>query len=209
MDIIKQLEWRYATKSFNSEKLVSDQDINTLVEAFNLTATSYGLQPIKLVVVKDKALQETLVPLAFNQKQVGEASHVLVFCIKTVMDTAFVNAYFDRIKAIRNTPDDILNPFKTFLINDFNVKSQDEKERWATKQAYLALGNLMTVCALLKIDACPMEGFMPKEFDEALQLSPLGLQSVLIMPIGYRSETDFMAALKKVRQPIADSVIMK
>jgi len=208
MNIIKQLNWRYATKSFDSEKIIGEDDINTLLEAFNLTATSYGLQPIKLIVIKDKALQEQLVPLSFNQKQVMEASHLFVFCIDSKMDTPFILDYFNRVKDIRNTPNEILDPFKTFLVEDFGSKTQIDKENWAAKQAYLAMGNLMTVCALLNIDACPMEGFSPKDYDTILDLEKLKLKSVLIMPIGYRAKDDFMSKLKKVRKPINESVII-
>ena len=209
MDIIKQLNWRYATKSFDTQRLVSDKDIKALTEAFNLTATSYGLQPLKLMVIKDKDLQSQLVPVSYNQKQVGEASHLLVFCIESQMDTTFITSYFDRVKSIRNTEDAILDPFKTFLIEDFKNKSQSDKEAWAVKQAYLALGNIMTVCALLNIDACPMEGFSPSDYDTVLGLEALKLKSVLVMPIGYRAKDDFMADLQKVRRPIKDTVIMR
>ena len=208
MNIIEQLNWRYATKSFDSEKIIGEDDINTLLEAFNLTATSYGLQPIKLIVIKDKALQEQLVPLSFNQKQVMEASHLFVFCIDSKMDTPFILDYFNRVKDIRNTPNEILDPFKTFLVEDFGSKTQIDKENWAAKQAYLAMGNLMTVCTLLNIDACPMEGFSPKDYDAILNLEKLKLKSVLIMPIGYRAKDDFMSKLKKVRKPINESVII-
>ena len=209
MDIIKQLNWRYATKSFDTQRLVSDKDIEVITEAFNLTATSYGLQPLKLMVIKDKELQTELVPFSYNQKQVGEASHVLVFCIESQIDTAFITSYFDRVKSIRNTADAILDPFKTFLIENFKTKSDTEKETWAIKQAYLALGNLMTVCATLHIDGCPMEGFSPSDYDTVLGLEALKLKSVLVMPIGYRAKDDFMADLKKVRRPIKESVIMR
>ncbi|WP_397362558.1 NAD(P)H-dependent oxidoreductase [Olleya sp. R77988] len=209
MDIIKQLNWRYATKSFNTERIISPEDIKTITEAFNLTATSYGLQPLKLVVLKDKEIQKALVPFSFNQNQVAEASHLLVFCIETEIDTNYIVNYFKTVKEIRNTPDDILNPFKTFLIEEFNNKSQTEKEVWATKQAYLTMGNLMTICALLNIDACPMEGFNPEDYDRVLNLKEQHLKSVLVMPIGYRSDDDFMAELKKVRKPIEESIIMR
>lgn len=208
MDIIKQLNWRYATKSFDDKKIISDEDIYTISDAFNLTATSYGLQPLKLLIIKNKELQSELIPYSFHQKQVGEASHLLVFCIETEMNSDFITNYFNRVKEIRDTPDDILSSFKTFLIEDFKVKTQSEKENWAIKQAYLTMGNLLTVCALLKIDACPMEGFIPEEYDRILSLKDQQLKSVLVMPIGYRAADDFMADLKKVRKPINKSVIM-
>jgi len=208
MNIIDKLQWRYATKSFDATKLISDDKLNTIYEAFNLTATSYGLQPLKLVVISNKPLQEELVSVSMNQQQVAQASHVLVFCIETTVDKAYIENYFNRVKSIRHTPDEILADFKTYLINDFETKPKDEIALWATKQAYLAMGNLLTVCAVEGIDACPMEGFEPVKYDEMLDLKAKGLQSVLAMPIGYRADNDMFADFKKVRKPLKDSVIV-
>lgn len=208
MKIIEKLNWRYATKLFDSTTILTEDKIQTLTEAFNLTATSYGLQPIKLMVIQNKELQQELTLHAMNQKQVGQASHLLVICIQTEINKHFVKEYFDRVYAIRKTPKDILKPFENFLIEDFENKSQKDIEVWATNQAYLALGNLMTVCAMEGIDACPMEGFDAAKYDEVLHLKEKGLKSVLIMPIGYRSKDDMFADLKKVRKEMAESVIM-
>ncbi|WP_338733676.1 NAD(P)H-dependent oxidoreductase [Mangrovimonas cancribranchiae] len=207
MNIIEKLEWRYATKSFDENAILTENKINTLIQAFNLTATSYGLQPIKLIVIQDKEFQHELMQHAMNQKQIVQASHLLVFCIQTAIDKHFVNEYFNRVHAIRQTPKDILQPFEDFLINDFENKSQKDIDAWATNQAYLAMGNLMTVCAMESVDACPMEGFLPDKFDEALQLKEKGLKSVLLMPVGYRAQDDKFAAFKKVRKNIEDAVI--
>ena len=114
---------------------------------------------------------------------------------------------FNRVKEIRNTPDEILKPFQNFLMNDFEQMSQKQIENWAIKQAYLTIGNLLTVCALENIDACPMEGFSPDKYDEILELNRLSLKSVLVMPIGYRAEDDMFAEFKKVRKEIVNSVI--
>ena len=209
MDIINDLKWRYATKKFDSSKKVSPENINIILEAFNLTASSYGLQPVKLVVLHDDILQSTLVNFSMMQQQVKEASHVLVFCIDDTINEEKITEYFNLVKAIRNTPDSILNPFKTFLIEDFNHKSSKDINAWAKNQAYLAMGNLLTVCALLKIDSCPMEGFIPEKFDEILELDKQNLKSVLVMPIGYRAQEDYMANLKKVRKPLNKMIILK
>jgi hypothetical protein len=207
MNLIKQLQWRYATKKFDDKKLLDAKKIDIIKQAFNLTATSYGLQPIKLVIFSDKNLQQKLVKYTMNQVQLAQASHVLVFCIEPSIDKAYITEYFHRIKDMRNTPEDILNPFKEFLINDFEEQSQTSIEDWATKQAYLAMGNLLTVCAIEEIDACPMEGFLPEKYDEILQLTKQGLKSVLVMPIGYRAHDDMFADLKKVRKDMNNSVI--
>ncbi|HIC33069.1 MAG TPA: NAD(P)H-dependent oxidoreductase [Flavobacteriaceae bacterium] len=209
MNILNDLKWRYATKKFDSSKKISQENIDSILEAFNLTASSYGLQPVKLLVLQDQLKQNELVNYSMMQQQVKDASHVLVFCIDTEINEEKITEYFNLVKETRNTPDNILNPFKKFLIADFKLKSKDEIEAWAKNQAYLAMGNLLTVCAMLKIDSCPMEGFNPEKFDEILGLDKLNLKSVLVMPIGYRSEDDFMATLKKVRKPIEDMIIIK
>lgn len=207
MKVIEALKWRYATKSFDKNKMVSKKKLDVLLNAFNLTATSYGLQPLKLLVIENKQLQKDLVAYSMNQEQIAQASHILVICIETTVDKNFIENYFELVKSIRNTPDATLNPFKTFLTQDFESKSQQEIKDWSIKQAYLALGNLLTVCALEEVDACPMEGFLPKEYDRILNLKSKGLESVLLLPIGYRTENDYMADLKKVRKNIDDSVI--
>lgn len=207
MDIIKQLQWRYATKKFDANKYVSDEKLEIIKTAFNLTATSYGLQPIKLIILKNKKLQFELVACSMNQEQVKQASHVLVFCIETTIDKEYIETYFNRVKTIRKTPDKILNSFRKFLIDDFTIKHEKEIYDWATKQAYLAMGNLLTVCAIESIDACPMEGFSPEEYDTLLDLKNKGLTSVLVMPIGYRAEDDFFADLKKIRKTVSESTL--
>ncbi|WP_347925623.1 nitroreductase family protein [Pontimicrobium sp. SW4] len=207
MNIIEKLEWRYATKKFDSKTLITKGQLDVLKAAFNLTATSYGLQPIKLVIISDKELQKELVQYSMDQEQVAEASHVLVFCTECNIDKAYIETYFKRVQQIRHTPNSILNPFKEFLIDDFNNRSIENIKNWAIKQAYLAMGNLLTVCAIEGIDACPMEGFEPSAYDELLLLKEKGLESALVMPIGYRAEDDMFASFKKVRKEIKNSII--
>lgn len=204
---IKQLEWRYAVKKFDSEKSLSDAKINTLKKAFNLTATSYGLQPISLVVLKNKALQKQLVPYSFDQPQVAQASHILVICIENEVNTEYISNYFRQIKKVRGTSDDILNPFKDALVENFSNKEIQEIKEWSKNQAYLAMGNLLTICAMEEIDSCPMEGFEPKAYDRLLDLNTRGLTSVLVMPVGYRAEDDMFSTLKKVRKDMLESII--
>ena len=205
--ILDDLSWRYATKKFDSTKKLLDGQLTLLKEGFNLSASSYGLQPVSLVVIENQDLKEKLVAHSMEQEQVANASHLLVFCVQTKIDTDYINDYFTRVQEIRNTPDEILAPFKEFLLEDFKNKDASEIKLWATKQAYLAMGNVLTVCAVEKIDACPMEGFIPEEYDEVLGLKEKGLQSVLIMPVGYRAQDDPFASFKKVRKPLAKAII--
>ena len=207
MDSIKNLEWRYAVKKFDENKSLSTAQINTLKEAFNLTATSYGLQPVKMVVVKNKEIQQQLVVHSWNQPQVLQASHLLVLCIPKTYTTKDIEAYFSLVKKIRNTPDEILNPFKEMLTSSIASKSQEELTSWNKNQAYIALGNLMTVAANEQIDSCPMEGFIPEKYDEILELDKHNLTSVLVLPVGFRAEDDYMKDLQKVRKNTNDVVI--
>ncbi len=207
MNIIESLQWRYATKKFDTTKEVPQEKINILKEAFNLTATSYGLQPLKLVVIKDKELQKELTKHSWDQQQVADASHVLIFCIENTVGEDFITKYFDNVKEIRNTPEEILSPFKKQLVDSFKSKPSEEVSNWAIKQAYLAMGNILTVCAVEEIDACPMEGFIPEKYNEILKLAEFDLSSVLVLPIGYRAEDDMFSEFKKVRRSINDTVI--
>ncbi len=207
MSIIEKLQWRYATKKFDTSKLLSKEKLTILKEAFNLTALSYGLQTLKMVIVEDRTIREGLVELSYGQRQVVEASHLLVICIQTEIDDKDVNTHFDTIKTIRNTPDSILKPFKDELKSTIKDMSIEKKIDWATKQAYIALGNLMTVCAVEKIDGCPMEGFLPKEIDKVLDLDKHGLNSVLMLPVGYRADDDMFADFKKVRKELSETII--
>lgn len=207
MNTLDSLKWRYATKKFDTNKQLTKSQINTLKEAFNLTATSYGLQPISLVIIKKKDIQKQLVAHSWNQEQVAQASHLLVICIPKEYTKKEVENYFKLVKEIRNTPEKIINPFKEFLIDDISKKTQEELFLWNKNQAYLALGNLLTVCALEKIDSCPMEGFTPEKYDEILDLKKHNLTSILVLPVGFRAEDCFMKNLAKVRKKTKDSVI--
>lgn len=207
MNIINALKWRYAAKKFDATRTIPDKVIEIIKKCFNLTASSYGLQPVKLLIVSDKSVLQELVPISSNQQQVSQASHLCVFCVETNIDEAYIRSYFENIKSIRNTPDAVLSSFRDSLISSFGTKSSLEIFNWGAKQAYLALGNMLTVCATQKIDACPMEGFDPVAYDKYFKLADQGLRSVLIMPIGYRSNDDVFASMKKVRKDIKDSII--
>lgn len=205
-DLLKVLQWRYATKTFDTDRLVSQKDIERIVQAFNLTATSYGLQPVKLFVVKNKALKEELTAASWGQNQVRTASHVLVICIKKEITPDYIHSYFDMEIEIRQTAPHILEPYRERLIEMFSEFDEDKIRTWATNQAYLTLGNMLTFCAHEGIDTSPMEGFDSVRADEILGLKQRNLESVLLLPIGYRSEADFFSSLQKVRKPIDKSV---
>ncbi len=207
MKTINALKWRYATKKFDSDKSLSPEKMNIIKEAFNLTATSYGLQTISLVVVSDKDKREQLVEHSYNQRQVADASHLLVICIQDDILDADVEGLFNTISQLRQTPASILEPYREDLKVMMQNMTKTERQEWSIKQAYIALGNLMTVCAFEHIDACPMEGFIPSKYDELLHLKDYNLRSVLLLPIGYRAEDDKFATFQKVRKQVDESVI--
>lgn len=207
MESVNALRWRYAAKKFDADKILPDEKLDILIKSFNLTATSYGLQPLKLLVIQNKELQQRLMEASYNQKQVGTASHVLVICIEKAVGKEFIENYFKTVQDIRKTPDEILHPFKESLIGSFEQKPIDDIKIWATHQAYLVLGTLLTVCAVEEIDSCPMEGFDAKRYNEILELEKFNLDAVLTLPVGYRAPDDFFSELKKVRRPIEDTVI--
>jgi len=130
-----------------------------------------------------------------------------VICIQDIIDKEYIANYFEQVKKIRGTSETILNPFKDALVDDFSKKDIQEIRHWAKNQAYLAMGNLLTICAIEKIDSCPMEGFDPAGYDEVLELESKGLTSVLVLPVGYRAQDDMFSEFKKVRKDLEDSVI--
>lgn len=207
MKIINSLEWRYATKKFDPAKKLSNQQIDTLKNAFNLTPTSFGLQPLKLIVIENKELQEKFIELSYFQRQVADASHLLVICVENDTTTKDINAYFDLEKEIRNVDETVIANFRKQLIEMYANKTAEERKLSAVYQAYIALGNLMTVCAVENIDACPLEGFIPQKVDELLNLKSLNLSSVLLLPVGIRAKDDIMSTLKKVRKPLNEMII--
>lgn len=207
MDTIKHLEWRYATKKFDKTKKLSDSKLHILKQAFNLTATSFGLQTIKMLVITNPEVRTQLFEQAYKQSQVLDASHLLVLCIKEKIDSKDVNDYFDNIRYIRDTSETILSPYRKNLIATMARMTVSEQQQWSVNQAYIALGNLMTVCAIESIDSCPMEGFVSSKYDEILNLKDMGLKSVLLLPVGYRAEDDMFSGFLKVRKNVEDTVI--
>tara|TARA_B110000503_G_scaffold104259_1_gene155554 strand:- start:96 stop:728 length:633 start_codon:yes stop_codon:yes gene_type:complete len=207
MNTIESLKWRYAVKKFDTNKFLTKEQINILKDAFNLTATSYGLQPLKLVVIENKTIQKELVAHSWNQPQVEDASHLLVICVPKKYTSEEVKKYFNLVQEIRNTPDAINNPFKEFLTAEIEKKTQEELFLWNKNQAYIALGNLLTICALEKIDSCPMEGFISEKYNDVLKLEAHNLTATLVLPVGFRANDDYMKDLKKVRKNIDDVII--
>jgi nitroreductase / dihydropteridine reductase len=208
MEYINSLEWRYATKKFDASKKVSEETLQRILYAANLTATSLGFQPIKIINVQPAHLREKIRSASFNQSQVTDASHLLVLCVDANFSTDRVNQYIQRISQTRNVPVENLVGFEN-SINKWIINLQDDNSRvnWAAKQAYITLGTMLTACAIEQVDSCPMEGFIPEQVSEILELQSRSLFPVLMLPIGYRSNEDANQHLPKVRMPLSEYVI--
>ena len=198
-NIIDALNWRYATKKFDDTKMVSSKDMETIKEALRLTPSSFGLQPWKFVIIKNKDIQKTLVEHSWNQNQVAEASHVIVMCRKNTLDESFVQDYIDDMIITTWAPAESLEWYKGMMNGFLSNMDEEAKALWANKQIYIALGNIMTVLAEMWIDACPMEWFIAPKYDEILELWPKDLSSVLVLPVWYRASDDEHIERKKTR----------
>jgi len=205
--IIEALSWRYACKKFDPTKRLSDEKFERILTALNLTPTSMGMQLMKFIVVENKELKAELVPFAHNQQQVVDCSHLLVLCRETAVTDDFIDEYVNRSAGLRNQ--DVNSPkilgFRKML-ESANLLNETDRVKWLTNQVFIALGVLLTTCALEKVDSCPMEGFIPYEFDRVLGLTERGLSSVVVCPIGYRHEDDIYQDLPKVRRELSTIV---
>lgn len=197
--LVEDMQWRYACKKFDTEKKVTEQDMETLLEVLRLTASSYGMQLWNFVVVENKELREKLVEKSYGQRQVADASHLIVLCIKSDATESDIDAYIDQTVALRGVEPQSMEGFKKMLMGTISKKSLEQKHIWMKNQIYIALGSLLTACAHMRIDSCPMEGISPKGYDELLGLEARGLKAVLACPVGYRSEDDKYANAAKVR----------
>ena len=203
-EIIENLQWRYATKKFDPEKKLDQTDLDTILDSLQLTASSYGLQPYEVFVVSDMETRKKLKKAAWDQPQLTEASHVLIFANLKSLDKNYVNTYLDNIAKTRDLTREDLKGLEEMLENTTLQMSPSEQSEWAARQAYIALGNLLTTAATLKIDACPMEGFEASKFDEILGISEKNLTTAVIATIGYRSEKDKLQYQAKVRKSKKD-----
>ena len=198
--IIDDLNWRYATKKYDAEKKISTEDFETICESLRLVPSSYGLQPLKYIVINDKSMREKLLPLAYNQPQITDASHLIVICSNRNVSPKMVGEHISLMSETRNIPLEDLSKFGENMDASFAKLSAEELCEWTAKQAYISLGHIMHTCANLRIDATPMEGFNKTSFDEVLNLASKNLQSVLLLAVGYRSPEDNLAGLAKVRK---------
>lgn len=199
MDLIQQLNWRYAVKGFDPAAKLSDAQMNSLKEVLQLSPSSFGLQPYKFVIVKNPELRAKLREVSWGQAQVTDASDLLVLCRREKIDSAYVEQFIQMNATTRGVEASTMETYKQMMLGFVNNLTPETYAVWADKQVYLALGNLLTGAALLGIDACPMEGFDSAKYDELLELPAKGLRAVVVCPVGMRSSEDKYAMAKKVR----------
>ena len=201
MSIIDSLSWRYAVKRMNGNK-VSQDKLNTLLDAITLSASGFGLQPYQIFMVEDADLKAKIQPIAYGQPQIVESSHLLIFAAWNEVTEAQIDAYMNLIAETRGMSLSDLGDFKGAIAGSMKYKSKEQQAEWADRQVYLAMGTALAAAGELRIDTTPMEGFIPAKLDELLGLEAKGLHSVLILAIGERDEaTDYMVNVKKVRTP--------
>ena len=204
---LENQNWRYATKKFDATKKISTEDLNFLKEAIRLSTSSFGLQLYKVIIIENQELKAKLLPAAYGQTQITDASHVIVFANQTVVNDSDIDAYLKNISETRGIPLDALSGFGDYMKGTVNPIPAEMKAIWTAKQTYLALGNLLNAAAELKIDATPMEGFDAKKFNEILGLDALNLNAAVIATVGYRHEEDATQHYKKVRKSNEDLFI--
>ncbi|MBL1280351.1 MAG: NAD(P)H-dependent oxidoreductase [Fluviicola sp.] len=205
--IIQDLNWRYATKKFDSSKKISPEDFDIIKESLRLVPSSYGLQPLKFIIVESQYTREDLASATYGQLQVVEASHLIVICCATNIGEKEVDCHIENLANTRDLALEEVSGYGRFMKQTISKMSAEEKLSWNCKQAYIALGQLLHTCANLRIDATPMEGFDPKAYAEILGINTEEYSPILLCPIGYRDEEDATQHLKKVRK--SQSVIFE
>lgn len=209
--LLDSLGWRYAVKKFDPSRTIPEATWSTLERAAQLSPSSYGLAPWRFVVVRDPALRTRLRASAWNQPQITDASHLVVFCRKLQVTPADVEQYVDRIVEVRGTPRQALDGYRSMMLGSISDPAKvpgGSFDAWTSRQVYIALGFFMASAALLGVDVCPMEGFDPAAFDEALGLRREGYAATVLAAAGYRAADDPLAGMKKVR-PAESRVVFR
>ncbi|MEK6961028.1 MAG: NAD(P)H-dependent oxidoreductase [Nanoarchaeota archaeon] len=201
MDLQKTLAWRYATKKFDPTKKIPKIQIDELLESLRMAPSSFGFQPWKFLVITDQTVKQSIMPLARNQQQVADCSHLIVLCVSTDIDEKRLDDYVRYISHARDTSVESLKGFKDRVMEAIIARPIEDRVVWATGQVYIALGFILLAAAEMRIDACPMEGFDKKKVDDLLDLGKDNLRSVALCPLGYRANDDKYAMQAKVRFP--------
>lgn len=204
--IIDALKWRYATKQFDTEKKVSDLNMETLLEAMRLAPSSQGLLPWRAYVITDTEIRKQLRAAAWNQPQLTDASHLIVYTARKNIDESYIDTYLKEVIKQRNQKWEDVQNYKKVLLGSISGKTPKELFEWNARQAYISLGFLLETASLMKIDACPMEGFDNAQFDVILKLGETEYKTVVVAALGYRSISDKYAKAPKVRFPEEETI---
>ncbi len=205
--ILNLLQWRYATKKMDPKQAVSDDKVEQILEAVRLTASSSGLQPYEVIVVTNPQVRERIQAIAWNQAQIPEGSHLLVFAAWDNYTVERINMMFDLVNDERGFKNQGWEDYRQMLLGIYPPRDAEVNFQHAARQAYIGLGTALLAAAELEVDSTPMEGFDPSALDEILDLRSRGLRSVAILPLGYReAENDWLVNLKKVRRPRAQFI---
>lgn len=203
--LLAQLKWRYATQQFDPARKIDLPAWSALEESLVLTPSSFGLQPWKFIVVTQAEKREQLVQASWGQRQVADASHLVVFAVKSDLRETDIDSHLDHMVKVRGTSHDTLSSYRDSVVGSLIQNREPAiRRQWATNQVYIALGNLLTSAALLGIDACPLEGIEREKYDEILGLKQKGLETAVAAAVGYRAATDKYATAAKVRFPKTD-----
>lgn len=206
MDLLDTLNWRYAAKAMNGEKVAQDK-IDRILEATRLAATSSGLQPFEVFVIKNQEVKEQIRPVAWNQSVITDCSHLLVFAAWDTYTPERINYMFDLTNEIRGFKNEGWENYRQMLLDSYPQKDEQENFEHAARQAYIAFTHAIIAAAYEKVDATPLEGFDATEVDKILGLREKGLRSAVLLPLGYRKEDeDWLVNLVKVRKPMEDMV---
>jgi nitroreductase len=201
MSLIEKLQWRAAVKKFDPSKKITAEQLDNLLSAIQLAPTSYGLQPFKVIVVKDSETREKLRAAGYNQPQITDSDALFVFASVTNFDEQFGKNFINLVASVRNVDRASLEGYEQIVLGSLSSRTQEQNLGWSNKQAYVALGVLLSAAADMNIDAGPMEGFDAAKFDEILGLKEKGLTTTVIAAVGFRSEDDHYSKLIKVRRP--------
>jgi nitroreductase len=201
MSLIEKLQKRAAIKNFDATKKLTEAQLDQLLEAVQLAPSSLGLQAYRVLVVENPEIREKLREASHGQAQLTQSSQVIIFAIEKELDKDYGNYYLDLVAKTRGIGREHLAGYEQMVQGTIATLTEEQKINWSTKQAYIALGVLLTAAAEMDIDACPMEGFDAGKFDEILGLKALGLSAVVMAPVGYRSDEDVYSKMEKVRRP--------
>lgn len=201
-ELLDKLQWRYAAKKMNATKKVPEDKVERILEAARLAPTSSGLQPYEIFVVTDPTVRARIQPIAWNQAQITDGSHLLVFAAWDDYTADRINMMFDLTNEQRGFKNEGWENYRQMLLGTYPQRGAEVNFQHAARQAYIGLSAALIAAAFENVDSTPMEGFDPKALDEILDLNARGLRSVAILPLGYReSEGDWLVNLKKVRRP--------